>query len=190
MDLVFARAMSQALAAAPKIPFSADLIRSCLDPQTRPIDALFERAWRDGLGSLAGRSERGRLNGVTGHVGESVAALLLDELGHTVVWQFAGPSSGGHGADLIVLSPDDQLLVVEVKTTLRAGRWPRPSHRDLVQLEAAWLDKDDNPGLATWDLRSDDVHAAVILINCAQCHWRAAVTSDFRTVQAIAEPAA
>lgn len=183
-----ARSVSQALHDAPAIPIDPRLIESCLDPQSRPSDAVFRAAWRHGIGSLPKSSRSGQLSGVTGHVGESVAELLFDELGCNMLWHFEGPLSGGHGADLIVLSPDARVIVVEVKATLRPGRWPRPTRREVMQLEVAWLDKDDNPGMANWGLRSNDVYAAVVVVNLAQAQWRCAVTANFRDVRAISDP--
>lgn len=186
----FLRAVSQALHAAPPMPIDATLIDGCLDPEHRPLDVVFQTAWRRGLYSLPRSARSGQLSGVTGHVGESVVEALFDALGYHMLWHFPGPLSGGHGADLIVLSPDDKVIVVEVKATLRPGRWPRPSQREIVQLDEAWLDKEDNPGMANWDLRSEDVCAAVVVVNLAQCLWRCVITADFHTVRPISEPSA
>ena len=63
----------------------------------------------------------------------AIAELLLDELGYHVVWHFAGP--GGHGIDLLELTPDTgRLVAFEVKGTLRPSRWPRLSRREVDQL--------------------------------------------------------
>jgi hypothetical protein len=47
-------------------------------------------------------------------------------------------------------------------------------------MSAAWVDKADNPGMAEWELHSDDVYAAVIAVNLADMTLRAAVSDDFR----------
>jgi hypothetical protein len=94
---------------------------------------------------------------VTGHVAESVVELLLAEVGYQLLWHFTGP--GRHGVDLIVLCPaGERVVAVEVKGTLRPQYWPRLSRRELLQMSGAWVDKADNPGMANWELRSDDVY--------------------------------
>jgi hypothetical protein len=161
------------------------LVLGCLDPGRRPADALFERAWRGTLASVSRVERAGRLSGITGHLGESVVEVLLDALGYSVLWHFVGPLSGGHGVDLLVLSPDGKVVAIEVKATVRAGRWPRPSRGELAQVTSRWLDKADNPGMANWDLASADVYGAVAVVNFAACAWRCAVTADFMTAQPV-----
>ena len=90
---------------------------------------------------------------------------------------FTGP--GRHGVDLLVLTPAGQMVAVEVKGTLRSGRWPRLSRRDLMQMSAAWIDKRDNPGMAEWDLGSEDVYGMVVAVNFPDRALRIAVTADF-----------
>jgi hypothetical protein len=46
-------------------------------------------------------------------------------------------------------------------------------------MSAVWVDKADNPGMAEWELHSDDIYAAVIAVNFADMLLRAAVSSDF-----------
>ena len=103
-----------------------------------------------------------------------------------VLWHFSRPLSGGHGVDLLVLSPDNKVVAIEVKATLRPGRWPRPSRRELTQMTSRWLDKIDNPGMANWDLSSDDVFGAVMIVNFAERQWRCALTADFITAHPVA----
>jgi hypothetical protein len=124
---------------------------------------------------------------VTGHVAESVVEVLLAVLGYHVRWHFTGP--GRHGVDLVVLCPrGERVVVVEVKGSLRAGHWPRLSHRELAQLSAGWLDKLDNPGMANWKLR-EDVYGAVMLVNFAAMTYRAAMTRDFVHLHPVVERA-
>ncbi len=156
-------------------PIAADLISACLD-QTAPRDKLFNQAWQSGPSSLTHR-ERCAIAGVTGHVAESVAELLLDAIGWRVLWHFTGP--GRHGVDLVFVAPDDKVLAIEVKGTLVAGRIPPLSRRELVQMSAAWIDKADNPGMAELGLDSADVYGGVVIINFAELTWRAALTPDF-----------
>lgn len=155
-----------------------DLVTECL---TQWTDWLFVAALRDGLGTLPRSQRSGALAGVTGHVAESVAEVLLEDLGYVPIWHFTGP--GRHGVDLLELHPETGvILAVEVKGTLRPGRWPRLSRGELQQMSAAWIDKADNPGMAEWDLRAEDIRGAVIRINFADRRWRAALTDDFETL--------
>lgn len=158
-------------------PFSLDpgLVASCLDPSTAG-DALFALAWRHGTRSLA-RSERARVAPVTGHVAESVASLLLDKADWRLLWQFAGP--GLHGVDLVLATPGDKVVAVEVKGTLVPGRIPRLTRRELAQMSAEWVDKDDNPGMSNLGLDSTDVYGGVVAVNFSDRWWRVALTDDF-----------
>jgi len=182
----FARTVSAALSAASNLPVDETAVARCIDPDRWPSDALFARAWRETLAALSPSERVGRLGGVTGHIGESVVELMLEEIGYSMLWHFTGPFSGGHGVDLLALSPDGQVLAVEVKATLCAGRWPRPSRRELAQMTGGWLDKPDNPGMANWDLASDDVYGAVAVVNLAAMQWRCVLTSDFTIAHPLA----
>jgi hypothetical protein len=160
-----------------------EVVAGCLDPD-QATDRLFARAWSDSLAALPAPERRGALAGVTGHVAESVVEVLLAELGYQLLWHFTGP--GRHGVDLIVLCPSgERVVAVEVKGTLRANYWPRLSRRELVQMSGAWVDKADNPGMANWELHSQDVYGAVVLVNFAAMAYRAAVTADFSRLQPI-----
>src|SRR4051812_8064129 len=122
--------------AATPLPLPSELVQSCL--LDRPGDAAFLTAFEQGLVSIGATGRGGSLGGTTGHIAESVVELLLADVGYNVVWHFAGP--GQHGVDLLELSPDgDYLLAVEVKGTLRAGRWPRLTRGELQQFGPAWL---------------------------------------------------
>jgi len=177
----FGRSVSAALTFAELLDLEASLVESCLDTSRWQTDETFLRAWRGGLTALAPGERVGRLAGVTGHVGESAIELILDGLGYAMLWHFTGPLSGGHGVDLLVLSPDGKLVVIEVKSTLRLGRWPRLSRAELRQMSSSWLDKIDNPGMANWELDSEDVYRAVMVVNFASRQWRCVLTADFVT---------
>ena len=145
-----------------------------LDPAT---EALFERAFRTSIRSLS-RRDKAVIAPITGHVAESLAAVLLDDWGYAIVWQLE--AGGRHGVDLIVMAPDDgRLLAVEVKGTLIGGRWPRMSRRALVQMSQEWIDKPDNPGMRDWDLGSGDVYGLIVLVNLADRRLKAVFTEDF-----------
>ena len=157
------------------VPIAPDVVADCLDLD-RAADSMFERGWRAGPACLA-HAERCAIAGITGHVAESVTEVVLDALEWRVLWHFTGP--GRHGVDLVFLTPDDNVVAVEVKGTLVPGRVPRLSRRELVQMSAAWVDKADNPGMAELGLASDDVYGAVVAVNFADLTWRAAMTDDF-----------
>lgn len=72
-----------------------------------------------------------------------------------------------------MLSPAaDHVLAIEVKGTLRPGVVPRLSRRAVLQMSAAWMDKADNPGMAEWDLQSEDVSGAAVAVNFADMTLR------------------
>jgi hypothetical protein len=149
-----------------------------------PADRQFARAWRDGLGAIPRDQRLGALAGVTGHIAESVVELLLDEWGYAMLWHFA--NVGRHGIDLLALDPASDLVVAfEVKGTLRSGVWPRLSRRALLQMSAAWIDKADNPGMANWDLQTEDVYGGMVAVNFADMAYRVALTNDFELLQPI-----
>lgn len=164
-----------------------ELIAGCLDLD-HPADVRFRQAWQDSLASLP-RTRRGSgLSGVTGHVAESVAAVLLRDLGHQLVWQLTGP--GRHGVDLVMLDPAGQTLVAwEVKGTLREVGWPRLSGREVGQMGADWIDKADNPGMAEWDLTSADVIGGVVFIRFRTREVRFLLTADFATLAPVTDEA-
>jgi hypothetical protein len=152
------------------------VVADCLD-LAQPADERFHRAWTATLGSLPRAERGGALAGVTGHVAESAVAVLLVDRDHELLWQFTGP--GRHGVDLVVLTPDERVVGIEVKATLRPGHVPRMSQRAVAQMSAAWIDKVDNPGMASLQLGSADVYGAVIAINFADMTIRAVMTNDF-----------
>ena len=41
------------------------------------------------------------------------------------------------------------------------------------------MDKADNPGMAEWDLQSEDVYGAAVAVNFADMTLRASVSQDF-----------
>jgi hypothetical protein len=166
---------ASALRVAAATALDETVITACLDDAAAG-DRLLRRGWRRGCRALS-RAERAIVAGVTGHVAESVAEVLLDELGWSMLWHFEGP--GRHGVDIVALSPDDRVVAFEVKGTLVPGRIPRLSRREVEQMSAAWIDKDDNPGMAELDLASTDLYGGVIVLNFADQLWRSALTADF-----------
>ncbi len=163
-------------------PIDAVLVEGCLDSDSA-TDELFSLGWRLGPGFLTHR-ERCVVAGVIGHVAESVIELVLNRLEWQVLWHFTGP--GGHGVDLVLLTPDGNVVAVEVKGTLVSGRVPRLSRREMTQMSSAWVDKSDNPAMAELELHSEDIYGAVAAVNFADMIWRIALTSDFTALVPVA----
>lgn len=174
---------TSALRESTAFPVDRGVVESCLDSSST-ADALFVRGWHSGPSSLS-RAERCAVAGVTGHVAESVAELLLDHEQWQVIWHFPGP--GWHGIDLAFLTPDSKVIAVEVKGTLVAGRIPRLSHREVTQMSAEWVDKGGNTGMTDLGLQSSDVYGALVAINFADMTWRMAMTADFCTLHPVTE---
>jgi hypothetical protein len=170
-----------ALRQAAALPFDAGVVAGCLDADA-PNDVIFARGWRSGPSSLT-RVERNTIAGVTGHVAESVAELLLDAVDWHVLWHFIGP--GRHGVDLVFLSADDKVVAIEVKGTLVSGRIRHLTRRDLTQMSPEWLDKADNPGMAELGISSDDAYGGVVIVNFADLTWRIALTADFSELRPV-----
>jgi hypothetical protein len=141
-----------------------------------PADALFVRARRRGLAALPLGERRG-LARVTGDVAESVAEIVLAEAGLELFWHVG--SAGRHGVDLLLLAPDESVLALEVKGTLRPGVIPRLTPSRLRQMSRAWLNGPDNPAMAEWEFEADDLYAGVMVVDLALDTARVAVSSDF-----------
>jgi hypothetical protein len=167
-------------------PLDRKSVNACLHFRKRPVDKVFWEAWRHGLASLPMEQRSGSLAGATGHIAESVIELLLEPYGYVPIHHFVGP--GQHGVDLLFLTPDTEAVVgVEVKGTLRGGRWPRLSRTEIQQMSAEWIDKPDNPGMHEWGLGSADVYGAVAQVNFSDMVWRMAFTTDFKELQPVTE---
>jgi hypothetical protein len=187
--------MRASLRAAAPFDLRADLVLSCSDSaaddeKVQTLEELFRLAVTTSLASIPAADRTSRLNGITGHVAESVVACLFEELGFTPLQHMVGPESGGHGVDLLMLTPGfEAVFSIEVKGTLQRGRWPRLTRGEVAQMTAEWLDKSDNPGMADHDLVSGDVYGGVALVNFARMQWKAAVTADFSSAHAITDTA-
>lgn len=162
--------------ATPFALYSATIER-CLDERREPFDALFRRARAGGLASIDRTERSGHLWRVVGEVAESVAEIVLDELGYTVFWHITEP--GVHGVDLLFLSSDEAVLALEVKGTLRAGAIPRLTPSRLRQMSRGWLNEPNNPAMSEWELEADDLYAGVIVVDLATPAYRVALSADF-----------
>jgi hypothetical protein len=154
-----------------------ETIAGCLSDS--PADRLFECARRDGLASLPLTQRRG-LNRVTGEVAESVAEVLLAEVEITVFWHITTP--GVHGVDLLFLCPDESVLALEVKGTLRLGSLPRLTPSRLRQMSREWLNGRGNPAMAQWDLRAEDPYAGVMVVDLAGAIARVCAQRGLRDI--------
>ena len=172
-----------ALRSATAFSLTESLIDSCVNLEDG-ADALLARARRDGLASID-RSQRSKLPRVTGEVAESVAELLLAEFGYTVFWQIT--TTGIHGVDLLLLEPDERVLALEVKGTLRPGTIPRITPSRLRQMSRAWLSDPANPGMAEWSLKAEDLYAGVIVVDLARGEYRLALSGDFERYAPVTE---
>jgi hypothetical protein len=165
-----------ALRAASAFPIAKRLVRSCVKP-SKPMDALFERARIHGLNSIERSQRSGHLARVIGEVAESVAEIVLDEQDYNLFWQITTP--GIHGVDLLFLSPDECVLALEVKGTLRPRTIPRLTPSRLRQMSRAWLNDPANPAMAEWSLQADDLYAGVMLVDLASPLYRLALSGNF-----------
>jgi hypothetical protein len=162
---------------ATPFPVDAATIEGCLDNKRDRWDTLFRRAWTGGLTSIAPGERSGHLWRVVGEVAESVAEIVLADAGYTVFWHIT--ESGAHGVDLLFLSPDESVLALEVKGTLRSGAIPRLTPSQLRQMSREWLNQRDNPAMAEWDLGADDLYAGVMVVDLAMPAFRLALSADF-----------
>jgi hypothetical protein len=168
-----------ALRAATSVPVAAEIVEGCLDEKRDRFDVLFRHARAVGLDGLP-RSERsGHLWRVVGEVAESVAEIIMADLGYSVFWHIIEP--GVHGVDLLFLSPDESVLALEVKGTLRASAIPRMTPSRLRQMSRDWLNQPDNPAMIEWELKAEDLYAGVMIVDLATPAFRVAMSADFET---------
>lgn len=165
-----------ALRSATRFPLRESWITSCLD-DVAAGDEVFEHARAVGLDGLKRSQRSGHLSRVTGAVAESVAEITLAEFGHTVFWHITTP--GVQGVDLLFLSPDESVLALEVKGTLRAGSIPRLTPSPRRQMSRDWLDDPRNPAMTEWTFVADDLYAGVMIVDLATPQYCVAVSGDF-----------
>ena len=100
-------------------------------------------------------------------------------------WQIATP--GIHGVDLLFLAPDESVLALEVKGTLRRGVIPRLTPSRLRQMSREWLDDPANPAMAEWSLRAEDLYAGVMVVDLASPLFRLDLSGDFERYTPVAD---
>jgi hypothetical protein len=174
-----------ALRTARLFPVDAETIDGSLDEARDGYDAVFRRARKEGLAAIPRGERSGHLWRVVGEVAESVAELVLAELGHSVFWHVT--ETGVHGVDLLFLTPDESVLALEVKGTLRAGTIPRLTPSRLRQMSREWLNQPDNPAMGEWDLEADDVYTGVMVVDLAAAAFRIALSADFETYEPVTD---
>lgn len=178
-----------ALRSAPALELPRELVESCIDSgheSAQLAESQFRAAFERSLSEIPRAARAGGLNGVTGHIAESVAEVMLAEIGWSPVEHFTGPFSGGHGIDLAMLAPDQEhLFVVEVKGTLQPNRWPRLTRGEIDQMSPDWLSQPDNPGMQSLGVDGDDVGALVLLVQFAKRQWKGVMTPDFEDIQVL-----
>jgi len=189
--LDLATALSSALRTAPSIPLPVENVWDCIDShnaRAADAEAQFRRAFASGLAAIPIAQRAHGLNGVTGHVAESVVEMILAERGWTPLEHFEGPFSGGHGVDLAMATPGfDNVVVIEVKGTLTPRRWPRLAKGELPQLGKEWLQKIDNPAVSSLGMVPADLAVLAVLVQFGRRELKVAWSRDGTTVISIAD---
>lgn len=133
----------------------------------------------------AGEVPPSALAPITGTVAESLAEVLLADLGFLPIWHLE--KAGLTGVDLVLLDPlGSSLVALEVKGTARTSGWPRLTRGRRDQMTKDWLAA-PNAGMEEWALDSHDLRGMAIAISLAQCKWKVAVTSTFSSWVGIQE---
>lgn len=185
----FATRLRSALVTAPAMPLDAELVESCAHSGAEPAalaEAQFLTAFRGSLADVPRSQRAPGLNGVTGHVAESVVESMLADLGWVPLEHFTGPFSGGHGIDLAMATPDlEGVYAIEAKGTLAARGWPRLRAGDIPQLTPEWLAKADNPGVESLGLEPAGLGIIAVLVHFGRRQWKAVKSNDLDTVAVV-----
>lgn len=171
-----------ALFEATPVPIPEDAIVECLTDAD--ADKRFNKARLHGLDAIP-PEQRAALNRVTGEVAESLAEVLLAEVGLSVFWHIVDP--GVRGVDLLFLTQDESVLALEVKGTLRPGAIPRLTPSRLRQMSRDWLNGPDNPAMNAWGLEAKDLYAGLMVVDCREASARVAVSGDFENYLPLAK---
>ncbi len=175
-------ALRPALRAAVPFAISDEFVEQCLGD-----DALFRRAWMEGLDAIPLSDRRGHLCRDLGLIAESVATRVLAEAGLDLFSEAV--AFDGHGVDLLALNRAGEVVAVEVKGTLRAGSFPRLGRSRLRQMSLKWLSSPTNPAMFDWRLEGCDVYGAIAFLDFGARVWRAALTRDFVSYAPVREVA-
>jgi hypothetical protein len=179
-----ATSIRSALRAAIAFPIREEWIAWCVDLRDER-DQLFARALESGLHSLEPRERHGHLPATIGFVAESVAAIVLDDLGYRLLWQLTTP--GVQGVDLLLLSPDERVLALEIKGTLRQGAIPRLTPSAQRQMSRDWLNRPNNPAMADLGLEADDLFSGLMVVDLASRAFRLVLSADFENYRPVAD---
>jgi hypothetical protein len=179
---------SHALRAAAPLPLSEVDITACIESMPRteageqqltPAEAAFAQAFAMSLQQLP-QAQRAGLQATAGNIAEAVVEVVLVDLGWSPLYHDERPSSGGHGVDLVMLTPSmDKVAAIEVKATLQPDRWPRLAPVRMNQMTIQWLDKLGNAGMIATELQAADVYGFIAMVQFARRQLKAAVTEDF-----------
>ena len=123
---------------------------------------------------------------VLGNIAEAYVESMLADFGWHPVFDDDTAFSSGHGIDLLMLDPSlSDVVVIEVKSTIQRGRWPRLNPASRAQMTADWLDNTRNAGMREWELSSADVHLMIVQIHFGRLLWRACVSSGSHLPQPV-----
>jgi hypothetical protein len=159
----------QALRAAAPLPPSEVDITGCIESRPRteagelqltPAEAAFAQAFATSLQQVP-QAQRAvfRRRPATS---PAPSEVILVDLGWSPLYHDERPSSGGHGVDLVMLTPSmDKVAAIEVKATLQPDRWPRLAPVRLNQMTTQWLDKLGNAGMIATELQAADVYGLI-----------------------------
>jgi hypothetical protein len=182
----------QALRAAAPLPLSEVDITGCIEsgPRTEagkrqltPAEAAFAQAFATSLQQLP-QAQRAGLQATAGNIAEAVVEVVLVGLGWSPLYHDERRSSGGHGVDLVMLTPSmDKVAAIEVKATLQPDRWPRLAPVRMNQMTTQWLDQLGNAGMIATELQAADVYGLIAMVQFARRQLKAAVTEDFVSIR-------
>lgn len=186
--------VKRALAAATALPLAEDIVTSCIPSQPAtpdgyqpltPTEVAFTAAFATSLPQLS-PSQRIGLQATAGNIAEAVVEVILADAGWNPLYHEHRPASGGHGVDLLMLTPDlKKVFAIEVKATLQRARWPRLARPHQQQMSPPWLDRISNEGMVDVDLQSADIYGMVSFVHFARRKLKFVVTNDFTTYEPV-----
>jgi hypothetical protein len=103
----------QALRAAAPLPLSEVDITGCIESSPRteagelqltPAEAVFAQAFATSLQQVP-QAQRAGLQATAGNIAEAVVEVVLVDLEWSPLYHDERPSSGGHGVDLMMVTP-------------------------------------------------------------------------------------
>jgi hypothetical protein len=178
----------QALRAAAPLALCEVDITGCIESRPRteagqrqltPAEAAFAQTFATSLQQVP-QAQRAGLQATAGNIAEAVVELVLVDLGWSPLYHDERPSSGGHGVDLVMLTPSmDKVAAIEVKATLQPDRWPRLAPIRMNPMTTQWLDKLGNAGMIATELQLADLYGLIAMVQFARRQLKAAISEDF-----------